>query len=192
MSESTSLVDFHYILQIIMSWSDTHLHCFNIRGKEFGIYRDGGLDFDDDPREILLADFNFYAGERFIYEYNFNDGWELEIRLEKILPQDKKQIYPTCAAGERAGPLEDCGGHEEFAELSAQYNSLEIERHLLEIQKAIKKGKIELEYIKSVMQTLSYWINVTEFKRISTNQWLKQYTEGNIDWDDYIDKEVAL
>jgi hypothetical protein len=141
-NEFTTLADFHYILQIIMSWSDTHLHCFNIRGKEFGTYHDGGLAFDDDPKKILLADFNFYVSERFTYEYNFSDDWELEIRLEKSLPQNKKQIYPTCIAGERAGPLEDCGGHEEFTELLAQYNPLEIDRHLSEMQKELKKVQL--------------------------------------------------
>ena len=140
----------------------------------------------------MLTDFNFYAGERFIYEYNFNDDWELEVRLEKILLQGKKQVYPICIAGERVGPLKDGGGHEESTELLEQYNPIEIERHLSEIGKGIKRGDIELEYIKSVIGTLSYWINANEFKTISTNQWLKQYTERSIDWDDYIDKEILL
>ena len=74
-ADTTSLDDFHYIIQIVMSWSDTYLHCFNIRGKEFGINHDGGMEFADDPEEIRLGDFDFYVNERFGYEYNFNDNW---------------------------------------------------------------------------------------------------------------------
>ena len=190
-NEFTSLADFHYIIQILMSWSDTHLHCFNIRNKEFGIYHDGGMQFEDDPRKIYLGDFNFYVNERFIYEYNFNDDWELEIRVEKILTTNKNQSYPICISGEGATPPEDCGGHSEYVELAAQYNPNEIERHLSEIRKRAELGTLELEYIRSVIGTLSYWANIHECKTKSINQWLTQYASGNIDWDDYIGWEVA-
>ena len=70
---------------------------------------------------------------KFIYEYDFGDGWEHTIVLEKILPKKKNQYYPICVDGERICPPEDCGGslgyehllevikdpeHEEFDELS--------------------------------------------------------------------------
>ncbi len=28
-------------------WSNTYLHCFNIRRKEYGIEYEGGMDFED-------------------------------------------------------------------------------------------------------------------------------------------------
>ena len=45
-----------------------------------------------------------------IYDYDFGDGWEHNIILEKILPFDAKQKLPICLEGERSGPPEDCGG----------------------------------------------------------------------------------
>ncbi len=60
-------------------------------------------------------------GERakFRYEYDFGDGWQHGIELEKILPAEPKQRLPACVAGKRAAPPEDCGGPWGYAELLA-------------------------------------------------------------------------
>lgn len=108
-SDST-IADFHQTLQIAMGWTDYHLHQFIIRGKEFGIRRLYGPLFKDNSRSIRLADFQFLSNERFVYEYDFKDDWQLEIRLEKILPLDTKKRYPLCIGGARATPEEDWGG----------------------------------------------------------------------------------
>lgn len=53
------------------------------------------------------------------YIYDFGDGWEHRIELEKILPRDENIEYPICIAGKRACPPEDCGGiwgYKEFLE----------------------------------------------------------------------------
>jgi hypothetical protein len=44
------------------------------------------------------------------YEYDFGDGWEHSIVLEKNFPADPKARYPICLRGARACPPEDCGG----------------------------------------------------------------------------------
>ena len=48
--------------------------------------------------------------QKMIYEYDFGDGWEHEILLEKVLPRDSMVRYPRCLGGARACPPEDCGG----------------------------------------------------------------------------------
>jgi len=45
-----------------------------------------------------------------IYEYDFGDGWEHKIILEKVLPHDTSLDVPRCIKGKRACPPEDCGG----------------------------------------------------------------------------------
>jgi len=47
---------------------------------------------------------------KLIYEYDFGDGWEHTIKVEKILEPDAGVQYPVCLAGRRACPPEDCGG----------------------------------------------------------------------------------
>jgi hypothetical protein len=110
----TSIAQLHVVLQMAMGWSDTHLHRFRIHGKAYGIARCGGIGFADDPFEVRLCDFRLRRRERFLYEYDFMDGWILDIRLEKTLAADAKGIHPRCTAGRRATPPEDCGGSEVY------------------------------------------------------------------------------
>jgi hypothetical protein len=65
---TTTITDFHHILQISMGWSDDHLHMFRIHGKQYGIARIGGLSFSNDPDTIRLNDFRFRINETFLYE----------------------------------------------------------------------------------------------------------------------------
>ena len=50
------------------------------------------------------------AGEKIGYTYDFGDGWEHDIVLEKVLPPDTEVADPVCTAGKGACPPEDCGG----------------------------------------------------------------------------------
>jgi hypothetical protein len=108
-SDST-IAALHHVLQIAFAWSDEHLHCFRIHGKEYGIPHDGGMSFSDDATTIQLAVFRLRTRERFFYEYDFYDHWVHEIRVEQILPLDLAKTYPVCTGGARATPPEECGG----------------------------------------------------------------------------------
>jgi hypothetical protein len=77
--------------------------------------------------------FKHYIYERFLYEYNFFDHWELEIRLEKILSLNPKTIYPCCIGGKRAAPPENCGGPRVFMELQDYYSPWRIEKELISL-----------------------------------------------------------
>lgn len=45
-----------------------------------------------------------------IYEYDFGDGWEHKITLEKIVPWDTDAVLPLCIKAKGACPPEDVGG----------------------------------------------------------------------------------
>ena len=91
---NTSIADLHYILQLVMGWTNSHLHRFVIHGKEYGIAYDGGIGFDDAPKQIQLRDFRFRLRERFLYEYDCGDNWQHDIRVEQILAAEARRIYP--------------------------------------------------------------------------------------------------
>ena len=118
-SDST-LADLHDVLQLSFGWEDMHLHCFEIRGREYGIYRDGGPLLRD-ARKVLLCDLKLRRQERFTYQYDFGDNWIHDLRIEAMLPIDAGKIYPCCLDGKRAGPPEDCGGPYNFMENRWQY-----------------------------------------------------------------------
>jgi hypothetical protein len=105
-----SLATLPATLQIIFAWSDVHLHCFYIHGKEYGGARVGGPHFEDDPRQVPLGQLRLHRGERFTYVYHFIDHWVCDLRLEAIVPLDPRRVYPACTGGQRAAPPEDCGG----------------------------------------------------------------------------------
>ncbi len=106
----TSIAHLPAMLQTAMGWEDLHLHRFRVHGKGYGIYRAGGLLFDDDPFQVRLSDFKLRASERFVYEYDMGDFWQHDIRLERILPLDPRKTYPVCTDGAGDCPPEDCGG----------------------------------------------------------------------------------
>jgi hypothetical protein len=113
-SAETSLADLHHILQLAMGWMNSHLHRFLIHGKEYGITYDGGIGFADDSKQIRLRDFRFRLRERFLYECDFRDHWQHDIRVEQIVAADTRRTYPVCIGGKRAAPLEECGGAEVY------------------------------------------------------------------------------
>ena len=60
--------------------------------------------FSDDPEGVRLAQFGFRLRERFLYEYDFYDGWQHDVRLEKVLPLNSKRLLPLCTGGQRPAP----------------------------------------------------------------------------------------
>jgi hypothetical protein len=172
-----TIADLHYTLQIALGWSDFHLNRFVIHGKEFGVAHIGGISFSDDPRTIKLSSFHFRLRERFLYEYDFGDRWEHEIRLEKKLPVDPKKTYPVCIGGSRQAPPEDCGGPIAFQALESHYSLPYIAEKLWEI--------VEYDLCDEYWEELHefmYWLSVNQFDRRAINRRLKQYATGNDEW----------
>ena len=135
-SDST-IAELHAALQLALGWSDEYLNRFVIHGREYGVWHDGGIGFRDDPRHVRLADLGLRVGERFLYEYDFTDGWQHDVRVEQILPLDPRQHYPFCVGGRRAAPPEDCGGPWAFLELRQHYSVFRIADRLLELLKPL-------------------------------------------------------
>ena len=106
---NTKLNTLHAVLQIAMGWCDGHLHVFESGGTHYG---EPDPDFPGSMRDEsnIRLDRIAQEGGTFRYEYDFGDGWEHEIRIEKILDPEPGIRYPRCLAGKRACPPEDCGG----------------------------------------------------------------------------------
>jgi hypothetical protein len=68
---------------------------------------------------VRLQDVAPAAKTKFIYEYDFGDGWEHQVVVEKVLPAEPGLRYPVLLAGKRACPPEDCGGPWGYEELLA-------------------------------------------------------------------------
>src|SRR3984885_8040414 len=120
----TSIAHLHEILQVAFGWEDMHLHRFDIRGREYGLNREGGLFFDTDARKVGIGELKLRRMERFTYEYDFGDSWMHDIRIEATLPIDPAKHYPVCIAGKCSAPPEDCGGPHVFMENRWRYKAM--------------------------------------------------------------------
>ncbi len=122
----------HRVLQDVMGWTDSHLHAFRVGREAYGISAPGIHDYDVRNERNARLDAIAEEGDPLVYEYDFGDGWEHTLKVEKVVPAEPKVRYPRCTAGKRACPPEDCGGppgyehllealrdpkHEEHAEL---------------------------------------------------------------------------
>ena len=111
-ADTTTLSQLHTILQIVMGWTDSHLHMFTINGQIYGDPEDdetGELGTKNE-RRYRLNQLVGREGIKFRYEYDFGDSWLHDLVVEKILPAEKGGRYPLCIAGKRACPPEDVGG----------------------------------------------------------------------------------
>ena len=109
----TTIAGLHAVVQTAFGWDGEHLHRFVIHGVEYGISYVGGVGFRDDPHQVSLADLGLRPTERFVYDYDFTDGWRLDLRLEQILVMDPGRVYPRCTGGPvgppRRRPAAGCG-----------------------------------------------------------------------------------
>lgn len=118
--ENLTLLELHAVLQGAMGWEDTHLNSFEIGDRRYetpedDLYgpEDGGLD----QRKFSLKSALKGANE-FIYNYDFGDGWRHHIEVERLSRNTPTRMYwGACTGGERACPLEDCGGPYQYPEL---------------------------------------------------------------------------
>lgn len=117
--ESMWLARLHDSIQVAFDWFDYQTHAFVLEDLRLGnpVKRDG-LTVEDD-RDLTLVDIELGKRGSMVYEYHFGEGWRVDIRVEKHVPAVKGQVYPSCIAGERAGPPEDCGGVEAYHDMLA-------------------------------------------------------------------------
>jgi Plasmid pRiA4b ORF-3-like protein len=177
-----TLADLHYIIQIAFSWTDFHLHRFRLHKKDFAVPRVEGLADAHDARQVTLGELHFRLNERFLYEYDFGDQWEHEVRVEKILPFEARRKYPVCIGGQRAGPPEDCGGPQAYdvMRIEAPWRVGEILDELREALNAKDEEAVRdrVEELRSWRE----WLSLDTFDRRTVNRRLRQYGAGNDDW----------
>jgi DNA-binding transcriptional regulator YdaS (Cro superfamily) len=121
-TKDASLEQLHALIQTAMGWTNSHLHQFEIAGSRYTDPRFMMDDLDDfgaiDYSGLRVSDLVTKHGIklRMSYEYDFGDGWEHEVVLEKVTESEPGIRYPRCIDGARACPPEDVGGIWGFAD----------------------------------------------------------------------------
>jgi len=122
----------HLVIQAAMGWTNSHL--YEIRAGDVG----WSTPYDDDPlpndvldaRKARLGSVIKHAEtKKLIYLYDFGDGWEHSIRIERLAEPVPGVTYPRLTEAVGRCPPEDIGGPWGYAEFLEAITDPEHERH---------------------------------------------------------------
>lgn len=122
----------HLTIQAAMGWTNSHL--YEIRAGDVGFSTpDPDADWTDDfldARKARLDDVLEDIGTKKIkYLYDFGDGWEHSIMIERLADREPGVLYPRLIEVRGRCPPEDCGGPFGYAELLDAIADPKHERH---------------------------------------------------------------
>src|SRR3712207_6600931 len=106
---ATRLDRLHLALQAAMGWTDSHLYAIRARDVRWGVpdpdWGGGPLD----ARKVRLVDVLEDTGAKTLkYLYDFGDGWEHTVKVERITDAIPGLVYPSLIdATGRCPPEED-------------------------------------------------------------------------------------
>ncbi len=83
----------------------------------------------EDEEAVTLGEVCPKVKNSLIYEYDFGDGWEHAIEVQKIIEPEPGVQYPVCLGGKKACPPEDCGGICGYYELLETISDPEADDH---------------------------------------------------------------
>jgi Plasmid pRiA4b ORF-3-like protein len=122
----------HLVLQAVLGWTNSHLWEFRAGDVGWGLpdpewdARSGPLD----ARKTTLLRVIEDTGTRTLtYLYDFGDGWEHTIRIERIADAHPGLIYPVLLEAVGRCPPEDVGGPPGYEEFLAALSDPEHEAH---------------------------------------------------------------
>lgn len=86
------LPDLHKIIQTVMGWTNSHLHQFIIGNRYYSLPDDESFCEAVDYRRIKLDSLCNTPKSKFIYEYDFGDGRNIQSLLKKYCLAKKTLI----------------------------------------------------------------------------------------------------
>lgn len=120
----------HLSIQASMGWTNSHLYEIRARNVGWGI---PDRDWDDGPLDARKARLDAvvkHVGTKTLrYLYDFGDGWEHTIRIERLIDPELGQLYPRLVEASGRCPPEDVGGPGGYAELLEAINDPNHDRH---------------------------------------------------------------
>jgi hypothetical protein len=120
----------HLTIQAAMGWTNSHLYELRARDVGWGVpdpdWGDGPLDASKAKLVDVLED----VGVKTLrYLYDFGDGWEHTIKIERLIDSEPGVIYPRLIEAAGRCPPEDIGGPWGYAEVLAAIDDPKHERH---------------------------------------------------------------
>src|SRR5271166_2834784 len=128
----TRLDRLHLTIQAAMGWTNSHLYEIRAGGVGWSTpYPDADWAGDFiDARKARLDDVLEDVGTKTLkYLYDFGDGWEHTVKIERLFDPEPGIAYPRLIEASGRCPPEDVGGPWGYAELLAAIEDPTHERH---------------------------------------------------------------
>jgi Plasmid pRiA4b ORF-3-like protein len=120
----------HLAIQAAMGWTDSHLYELRAGDVGWGIPDPGWGDGPLDARQACLGDVLEDVGTKTLrYIYDFGDGWDHTIKIERLIDPVPDVAYPRLIEAVGRCPPEDIGGPWGYAELLEALGDPKHQRH---------------------------------------------------------------
>ena len=108
----------HLVLQAALGWTNSHLYELRAGGMGWGMVDPDWGDGPLDAAKARLIDLIEDTGVKtFKYLYDFGDGWEHTVKIERVIDAVPGLPYPLLIDGTGACPPEDVGGPWGYSDL---------------------------------------------------------------------------
>jgi hypothetical protein len=142
------------ILLGAMGWNNSHLHAFRIGEWRIGMCFDDYPEGEIDEKDVTVLQ-ALREERRFVYEYDFGDGWEHDVVIEDLTWSYFGLKFAVCLEGENACPPDDVGGtwgYTEFLEAVSDPDHEEHERMLEWADGTFDPAEFDLANTNALMQ----------------------------------------
>jgi hypothetical protein len=150
----------HLVLQAAMGWTNSHL--YEIRARDVGWGRPDPYlgDAPLDASKARLIDVLEDVGARSLkYLYDFGDGWEVSLRIERLTEAMPGIAYPRLIEATGRCPPEDVGGpcgYREFLEAIADPNHQDHAERLQWIGRDFDPTRANVEVLTHAVHGLAH------------------------------------
>lgn len=165
------LQELHEVVQIVMGWLSSHMHAFTIGHHSFMSSTEHDETDSEDETGIKLSSLIHAPKDWLRYEYDFGDGWEHKIELEKILDKSPSDNPVTCIKMVRACPPEDCGGvsgYEYLLTVLSNPQHPEYENVIDQVGEDFDPKEVDMAYVNKRLKEL--WDDIDHPQ---PNKWLQ-------------------
>jgi hypothetical protein len=122
----------HLTIQAAMGWTNSHLYELRAGAASWSTpypYADWGGDFLDARKAGLGDTLKDIGRKKLTYLYDFGDGWEHTIKVERLTDPEAGVLYPRLIDVSGRCPPEDCGGPWGYAEVLKAIKAPTHKRH---------------------------------------------------------------
>jgi hypothetical protein len=122
----------HLTIQAAMGWTNSHLYEIRAGGVGWSTPdpdADWAGDFIDARKARLGGILEDIGTKTLKYLYDFGDGWEHTIRIERLIDPEPRILYPRLIEAKGNCPPEDVGGPWGYGELLEAIADPSHERH---------------------------------------------------------------